>query len=51
MLRQSPLTAEPCDEELYVSGQVVTWSRGNLLSAGSMQMLHSYVLNSPVTEV
>ena len=50
-LRQCPSVSEPCDEELYVSGHVVVWSRGSSEAAGAVQVLRCFTTDTPVLEV
>jgi len=51
LLRQCPSVSEPCDEELYVSGHVVVWSRGSSDAAGAVQVLRCFTTDTPVLEV
>jgi len=50
-MRQCSSTSEACDEELYVSGHVVVWSRGSSEATGAVQMLRCFTANTPVLEV
>jgi len=51
LLRQCPSVSEPCDEELYVNGHVVVWSRGSSETAGAVQVLRCFTTDTPVLEV
>ena len=47
-MRQSD-DAPGCDEELYISGSTVVWSKGSV--EGGRTVIKSFTIDSPVQEV
>ena len=50
LVRSCISSSDDSDEELYVSGNLVVWSRGNFLSSDTVQVVRSFTVDSPVNE-